>query len=253
VTPRRTALAAVVLILPAALAGCGSNDDATGSTRTTLTVFAAASLTDAFGTLGKQFEAAHDGVRVQFSFGPSSGLAEQISQGAPADVFASAAETNMDEVAGEVTGRTDFVKNTLEIAVPPDNPGHVTGLADLAKPSVKVAVCQAAVPCGVVAARVFANAGLDITPVTEEADVKSVLAKVALGEVDAGLVYVSDVRAAGDKVTGVPIPADVNAVTTYPIAEVSDSGHAGLARQFVAYVLSDAGKDVLAEQGFAAP
>jgi molybdate transport system substrate-binding protein len=210
-------------------------------------------LTEAFSTLGKDFEADHDGVTVKFSFGPSSGLAEQIQQGAPADVFASAAESNMDQVASDVTGRTDFVKNTLEIGVPPDNPAGITALPDLAKPSVKVAVCQAEVPCGVVASTVFENAGLDVKPATEEADVKSVLSKVTLGEVDAGLVYVSDVKAAGDKVKGITIPADVNAVTTYPIAEVKDSKHADLAQQFVDFVLSATGRQVLAGQGFAAP
>jgi molybdate transport system substrate-binding protein len=254
---RRTAVTALVLALVGlngAVAGCGSGDGAgSAGGRSTLTVFAAASLTEAFTTLGRQFEAAHRGVTVRFSFGPSSGLAAQIQQGAPADVFASAAESDMDRVAADVAGRTDFVSNTLEIAVPRDNPGHVGALADLARPSVTVAVCQAEVPCGVVAAAVFRNAGLTVQPVTEEADVKSVLAKVTLGEVDAGLVYVSDIKAAGDKVHGIAIPADVNAVTTYPIAEVKSSEHATLAEAFVDLVLSDTGQQVLAGAGFAAP
>jgi molybdate transport system substrate-binding protein len=249
----RVAATAAVAALAATLTGCGGHDPASGGGTTTITVFAAASLTEAFTTLGRQFEEENDGVRVRFSFGPSSGLAEQVRQGAPVDVFASAAESTMDQVAGEVTGRTDFASNTLEIAVPPGNPGHVTGLADLAKPSVKVAVCQAEVPCGAVAATVFRKAGVTVRPATEEADVKSVLSKVTLGEVDAGLVYVSDVKAAGGKVVGIPVPARANAVTTYPIAELTSSRHLDVAKEFVDLVLSDAGRRVLAAQGFAAP
>jgi molybdate transport system substrate-binding protein len=248
---RRLAAALVVppvlLALLLGTAGCGGGGD------TRLTVFAAASLTGPFDALARQFESDHPGVRVVLSFAGSSDLAQQIRSGAPADVFASAAETDMDRVAGDVTGRTDFARNTLEIAVPPGNPAHVTGLADLARTGVKVAVCQARVPCGAVAVDVLRNAGVEVHPVTEEVDVKSVLAKVTLGEVDAGLVYVTDVRAAGDKVRGVPIPVGVDAVTTYPIAEVRDSAHATLAREFVGLVLSDHGRRVLADAGFAEP
>ena len=148
---------------------------------------------------------------MEFNFGPSSGLAEQIGSGAPADVFASASPSNMDTVVqgGDAKDPKDFATNSMEIAVPPDNPGKIASLADLAKPGVKVALCQAQVPCGKVAAEVFANAGLTVKPVTEEVDVKSVLTKVTLGEVDAGVVYVTDVLAAGDDVKGVEIPADV--------------------------------------------
>jgi molybdate transport system substrate-binding protein len=192
---------------------------------------------------------------VTFSFGPSSGLATQIISGAPADVFASASAKNMQEVvtAGDASAPTDFVKNVMEVAVPPANPAHVKSVNDLAKSSVKVALCQPQVPCGVVAAEVFKNAGITVKPVTLEVDVKSVLTKVELGDVDAGMVYVTDVMGAGSKVMGVPIPASVNASTTYPIATVSKSSHQSIAQAFVAYVLSPAGQQVLTADGFQKP
>jgi molybdate transport system substrate-binding protein len=220
-----------------------------------ITVLAAASLTDAFGTLGKQFQDAHPGTTVTFSFGASSALGTQITQGAPVDVFASASQKTMDTVvaAGAAASSTPFTQNVMEIAVPPGNPAKITRLADLARPGVKVALCQAEVPCGATAAKVFANAGLTVEPVTEEADVKATLAKVTLGEVDAGVVYVTDVLAAGDKVTGIEIPAGVNASTTYPIAALTASRNADLAKAFVDYVLSSDGVTVLAAAGFLAP
>jgi molybdate transport system substrate-binding protein len=258
-----------------ALAACGSASSGTaGSTSSgtsvatssgtgsasaavsgTITVFAAASLKESFTALGAAFEAVHPGVKVVFSFGPSSGLATQITQGAPADVFASASAKNMDQVvaAGQATAPTTFAKNVMEIAVPPGNPAKVNGVADLGRSGVKVALCQAQVPCGTVAAKVFAKAKVVVTPVTQEVDVKSVLAKVQLGEVDAGVVYVTDVRSAGSKVTGVPIPADVNASTSYPIAALKGSKNAATAAAFAAYVLSAEGQKMLQGNGFAAP
>ena len=265
---------ALVLLAAAAatslLAACGGSSSAgAGSSSTTssaapstsavlsgeITVLAAASLTDAFGTLGKQFQDANPGTTITFSFGASSALATQIGQGAPADVFASASQKNMDAVieAGGATASAPFVKNVMEIAVPPANPGKVTQLADLAKPEVKVALCQAEVPCGTVALKVFENAKLTVKPVTQEADVKATLAKVTLGEVDAGVVYVTDVLAAGDKVKGIELPADVNASTTYPIAALKGSKNAALAQAFVDYVLSAEGQKVLTSAGFLAP
>jgi len=241
------------------LAGCGSSGTkAAGGTTSphgSVTVLAAASLTEAFGTLAKQFEAAHPGVTVKLSFGASSALAQQITAGAPADVFASAASKNMQQVisAGGAAGSSNFVKNVMEIAVPPNNPAGITQLADLAKPGVKVALCQAQVPCGVTAQQVFTRAGITVKPVTEEADVKSTLTKVETGEVDAGVVYVTDVRAAGGKVKGIPIPDGVNAATEYPIAVLGKAGNPATARAFVDYVLSDAGQAVLAADGFAKP
>jgi molybdate transport system substrate-binding protein len=220
-----------------------------------ITVFAASSLKEAFSTLGKNFEAAHPGVTVTFSFAASSALSTQITQGAPADVFASASGTSMAQVvaAGKATDPKNFVKNVMEIAVPPANPAGVGGVNDLAKAAVKVALCQPQVPCGSTAAKVFANAKITVKPVTLEPDVKSVLGKVTLGEVDAGVVYVTDVRAAGTAVKGIPIPADVNASTTYPIAPLKGSGNAAVAQAFVDYVLSAPGLAVLTGDGFEQP
>jgi molybdate transport system substrate-binding protein len=218
-------------------------------------VFAAASLQGSFTQLGKQFEAAHPGDKVTLSFGPSSGLATQIISGAPADVFASAAVSNMNQVvsAGDAAAPSDFAENVMEVAVPPSNPAGVKSVDNLAKSSVKVAVCQPQVPCGVTAAKVFKNASLTVKPVTLETDVKSVLTKVELGDVDAAMVYVTDVKAAGSKVKGVKIPADVNASTTYPIATIKKSSHAATAQAFMAYVLSPAGRQVLQADGFEKP
>jgi molybdate transport system substrate-binding protein len=229
----------------------GSPASATG----TITVFAASSLKETFTELGKQFEAAHPGDTVKFSFGASSTLATQITDGAPADVFASAAPKNMHTVvtAGDASNPQDFAKNTAEVAVPPSNPANVTSVTDLAKPSVKVALCEPKVPCGVVAAGVFKNAGITVKPVTLQPDVKSVLTQVELGNVDAGMVYVTDVKAAGSKVKGVTIPANVNASTMYPIATVSSSKEMSVAQAFVAYVLSPSGQAVLSAAGFEKP
>jgi molybdate transport system substrate-binding protein len=220
-----------------------------------ITVFAASSLKEAFTTLGQQFEAANPGTKVTFSFGASSTLATQITSGAPADVFASASPKNMTQVvtAGDAANPTNFVKNVMEIAVPPSNPGHVTGVADLGKSSVKVALCQPQVPCGTVAAKVFTNAKVTVKPVTLQPDVKSVLTQVELGNVDAGVVYVTDVNAAGAKVKGIMIPDAVNASTEYPIAALSHSANSALAQAFVAYVLSDAGQSVLTADKFEKP
>jgi molybdate transport system substrate-binding protein len=239
--------------LAAALAGCGSSKPARQSG--TITVLAAASLTEAFGALAEQFEAAHPGVTVRLSFGASSALALQIEQGAPADVFASASGRNMDQVvsAGGAGTSTDFARNVMEIAVPPSNPAHLAALADLARAGVKVALCQPQVPCGTTAQQVFDNAGVRVTPVTLEADVKSVLTKVETDEVDAGVVYVTDVRSAGSKVTGIPIDSSVNAATDYPIAALTGARNPAGAAAFVSYVLSAAGQQVLTADGFEQP
>jgi molybdate transport system substrate-binding protein len=245
------------------VAGCsssGSGSSTSGASSSaspegTITVFAAASLMGTFTQLGKQFEAAHPGDTVKFSFGPSSGLATQITNGAPADVFASAAPANMDAVvkAGDAASPQNFAKNTMEVAVPPKNPGKVTSVNDLASKSVKVALCQPQVPCGVVAAEVFKNASIKVTPKTLQPDVKSVLTQVELGSVDAGMIYVTDVMAAGTKVKGVTIPASDNASTLYPIATISNSKQKSIAQAFVAYVLSPAGQQVLTAAGFEKP
>ena len=218
-------------------------------------MFAAASLKEAFTKIGTQFEAAHPGTKVVFNFGPSSGLATQINQGAPADVYASASTKTMSQVvdSGQATSPSDFASNVMEIAVPVKNPAGITALSDLARSGVKVALCQAAVPCGATAAKVFTNAKLTVTPVTQEVDVKAVLTKVTLGEVDAGVVYVTDVRAAGAKVKGIEIPADVNASTKYPIATLTKAPNKATAQAFTDYVLSAEGASVLTAAGFAKP
>jgi molybdate transport system substrate-binding protein len=256
-------------VIAVGLAGCGSNQSSgTSSTSSpaagegssaslsgNITVFAAASLTESFTEIGKQFEAANPGTKVTFSFGASSALAEQINAGAPADAFASASPKNMDQVvsAGGASGSKVFATNKMEIATPPNNPAHVASVDDLAKSSVKTALCQPQVPCGSVAQQVFTNAKITVKPVTLEPDVKSVLSKVQLGEVDAGMVYVTDVKAAGDKVKGVEIADDVNASTDYPIAALTKSGNAAVASAFVDMVLSPAGESVLTAAGFQAP
>ncbi len=262
--------AGMVGVAASAVAGCGSGStsgnsaasasasssaSASPSLAGSITVFAASSLKEAFTTLGKQFEAAHPGVKVTFSFGASSALATQIINGAPADVFASASPKNMQQVvtAGDASNPVTFAHNVMEVAVPPANPAGVTSVNDLAKSSVKVALCQPQVPCGTTAAKVFANAKVTVKPVTLEPDVKSVLSKVELDAVDAGVVYVTDVKAAGAKVKGFVIPANVNASTAYPIAALSKSGNAATAQSFAAYVASPAGQSVLAAAGFEKP
>jgi molybdate transport system substrate-binding protein len=244
-----------------AVAGCSSSSSSSPSGSSfkpatgTITVFAAASLMETFTTIGKQFEAAHKGDTVKFSFGPSDGLAAQITSGAPADVFASASPTTMDTVvkAGDASNPQTFAKNTMEVAVPPNNPAKVSSVNDLAKKSVKVALCQPQVPCGVVAAQVFKNAGITVKPVTLETDVDSVVTQVETSNVDAGMVYVTNVLSAGTKLKGITIPANVNASTLYPIATIKSSKHAPIVKEFVDYVLSPAGQQVLTAAGFQKP
>jgi molybdate transport system substrate-binding protein len=259
----RRATATVLAVSALALAACGSSGGgSTGGPGTSpgglsgdITVLAAASLTESFTEIGQLFEAANPGTKVTFSFGASSALAEQINSGSPADVFASASQSTMDQVveAGNAADPKTFAQNQMEIATPPENPGDVKDVSSLADPAVKVALCQPEVPCGKVAAQVFTNAGIRVTPVTLEPDVKSVLSKVTLKEVDAGVVYVTDVLAARDDVLGIEIPADVNASTSYPIATLTNAPNQALAAAFMEFVLSDAGMNVLAEAGFAAP
>lgn len=246
---RGLALAIVGLAVAACSSSASGSKDGGGA----ITVDAAASLTEAFTTMKAQFEAAHKGAKVNLTFGASSDLATQITQGASVDVFASASEKNMTALGDQAPHPTDFVANTLEIALPPGNPAGIRSVADLAKPGVKVAVCDPAVPCGAVAAEVFGNAGIAVHPAASLADVKSTLAAVESGEVDAGLVYVTDVRAAGDRVASIAIPSDLNARTRYPIAVLKAAKNPALARAFVRYVLSAAGRAVLSADGFAQP
>lgn len=271
---RLPAVVAVAVLAVLAVAGCGSaGETATGPAGSapssagasgasgapvvsgTINVFAAASLTGAFGRLGKDFQAANPGVTVTFNFGASSALAQQVVAGAPADVFAAASPATMKTVtnAGDATGPQVFVRNRLEIAVPADNPGEVTGLTDLARPELKIALCATEVPCGAAAARVFAATGIKAAPDTLEQDVKAALSKVQLGEVDAALVYRTDVLAAGDEVKGIAFPEADSAVNDYPVATLATAPHPAAARAFVAYVLSGEGQKVLADAGFDSP
>ncbi|ETK30548.1 molybdate-binding protein [Microbispora sp. ATCC PTA-5024] len=260
---RRVAAVAAAVVLVAGCGSTGSGDAAApaasgsaASAGTPLTVFAAASLTETFTTLGTTFEAAHPGTKVTFNFGSSATLAQQITQGAPADVFAAASPATMKSVtdAGLAAGTpATFVRNRLEIAVPPGNPAKVDELRDLADPKVKVALCAAQVPCGAAAVKALDAAGLKVTPVTLEQDVKATLTKVELGEVDAALVYRTDVLAAGGKVKGIDFPEAAEAINDYPVAALSKAAQPELARQFVDLVLSPQGRDVLTAAGFESP
>ena len=242
----KRALVAVMILATA----CGRSS----ADHSTLTVFAAASLTGAFTDLGRQFRD-QTNTNVTFNFAASSTLARQIADGSEADVFASAAEQDLDSlVAHHLAGKPSvFARNTLEIAVPKDNPKRVGGLADLGAAGATVVLCASSVPCGRLADAVLARAGVKPRTVSREDNVKAVLTKVALGEADAGLVYVSDVKTAPAGVRGIPIPAAQNAMTGYPIAVLSHSRHASAAESFVGFVLSDAGRKTLARYGFAAP
>lgn len=238
------------LLAVMALAGCGS-----APTSTTLTVSAASSLTGAFTAIGTAFEKEHPGVSVSFNFGGSSTLAEQIAAGAPVDVFASASKATMDTVvAAQRAGSPRLMaRNAMAIVVPPSNPAGITSLADVARPGVRVVVCQESVPCGAAARAVFTNAGVTVTPASLEPDVKSVLAKVSADEVDAGIVYITDVLAAGPAVGSVTIPAGINVSTAYYVVAMSDSTRSDLASQFVEFVLGPTGQDVMSTAGFQAP
>ncbi len=255
---RTFALAGATALLVLPLAACGDDGgdtDGNGGQGTTLTVFAAASLTKPFEQLEKTFEDAHPGVDVKLSFGGSSDLVAQITDGAAADVFASADTKNMDKLtSADLAAGTpaEFATNTLVIAVPPGNPGKVSGLADLAKDDLDVVVCAPEVPCGSAAEQVAEKAGVRLAPDSEEQSVTDVLGKIEAGEGDAGLVYVTDVEAAGDKVEGLEFPEAAEVVNHYPIVAVKDSAHADLAQQWIDLVLGD-GQAVLTAAGFGPP
>ena len=262
---RHPALFTVVCAAIAALvlAACSSStstpsasSSGSGKVSGTVVVFAATSLTDAFNKIGAQFEKAHPGVTVKFNYNGSSSLATSITQGAPADVFASAAPANMKTVtdAGDAAGTPQvFTRNTGEIMVEKGNPKKITSVKDLANSAIKVAVCAPEVPCGVVAQEIFKNAGVTVKPVSEETNVGGVVTKVTLGEADAGIVYVTDVKANESKAEGVPIPANQNDVTEYPIVQVKSAPNATAAKAFISYVLGPDGQQVLASFGFMPP
>lgn len=251
----------LVAVSVVALAACGSNDDAapsdsTGEPAGTITVFAAASLKQTFAEIGALFEGAHEGSTVTFNFAGSSDLVAQLTQGAPADLFASADVNNMTEAtdAGLVSGDpANFAANTLTIVTEPGNPKGISSFADLSRADLSVVVCAPQVPCGAATTRLEDSTGTDITPVSEESSVTDVLGKVTSGQADAGLVYVTDATAAGDNVTAVPFPEAAGAVNTYPIAVLEDSQNPELALEFLDYVTGPEGQKVLGEAGFAAP
>jgi len=242
-------LLAAALILT--LSGCAASEptERSDAFSGTVTVFAAASLADSFQEIADAFSAEHPGVDIVLSFGGSSGLATQIIEGAPADVFAAASAATMATVldAGVATGPTVFATNVLEIAVPAGNAAGVTGLADFANPDLLIAVCAVEVPCGAAAVTVFTTEGITPQIDTYEEDVKAVLTKVEFGEVDAGLVYVTDVLAAGAGVEGIEVdspPVD------YPLVALTESAATAA---FIAFVLSARGQSILEAAGFGAP
>ena len=218
-----------------------------------VTVFAAASLTEAFKTLGRDFEAANAGTKVEFNFAGSSTLARQILEGAPADVFASADEENMEKVRAQVSSPQIFAGNRLAIIVSKGNPKKVASVADLGKPGLTVSLAAPVVPIGRYAREVFAKAGGAVPESSSEVDVKAVATRVAMGEADAGIVYTTDVAAVGGKVEGVAIPAALNVRAKYPIATVRASKNGTGALAFVRFVLSPEGRRVLTAAGFLAP
>jgi molybdate transport system substrate-binding protein len=252
----RIRLAAVLAAAALVLAACAGDDDSGGSSGapspSEIKVFAAASLTAAFNELGPQYTAA-EGTKVTFNFAGSQALATQIQQGAPADVFASADIPNMDKVKDLVGTPQNFASNQLQIVVEKGNPTGVKGLDDLADPDLKVVLAAPDVPAGNYAKQALEKAGVAVKPVSQEDNVKAVVNKVALGEADAGIVYVTDVTAGGDKVEGVGIPEDLNVLATYPIATVKASKAQDKAQAFVDLVLSDQGQQVLKKYGFLPP
>jgi molybdate transport system substrate-binding protein len=272
VTARVAVLAALLLALTGCSGSSAADSDAASPSSAaqnsdeiagTLTVFGAASLTDVFTELGDQLMADHPGLDVQFNFAGSSALATQVTQGAPADVFASADEVQMAKVADADLAENPevFATNPLMLAVPVDNPlgihlpegGGIPSFAEILDHDVTMAVCAPEVPCGAAAAKVLDAAGMSAYPDTYEDDVRAVLTKVELGEVDAGLVYVSDVHAAGDKILAFGFSESSQAINRYPISVLADSPNPAAARAFVDLVLSDDGQQILRGAGFLEP
>lgn len=256
----RSVRTAVLLGAVTAAAACSSAAGSTPSreqpAEQEVVVLAAASLTGALTRLAEDVERDHPGVRVTLSFGGSSALARSIVDGAPADVFAAASPAAMRVVvaAGVARGEPVVVaRNALQVAVPPGNPAGVVGLADFGRSELALAVCAEQVPCGEAAGRAFAAAGVVARPDTLEQDVKAVVAKVRTGEVDAGLVYATDVRAARGEVEGVQLPAEQRAPADYPVVVLRDAPHPGLAAEFVEALRSEQGRRVLAAAGFLPP
>lgn len=233
--------------------GCSSSQPAAGDE---ITVFAAASLKSTFTDLGTLFEKDNPGTTVRFNFAGSSDLVAQLTQGAPADVFASADTANMTKAVdgGLVSGDpVAFASNTLTIVTPPGNPSDIATFADLARPGVQVVICAPQVPCGAATDKIETATGVALTPVSEESSVTDVLGKITSGQADAGLVYVTDAANAGDKVTAIAFPESRRAVNQYPIAVLNQARSRPAAQRFVDLVTGPRGRDVLGAAGFAEP
>jgi molybdate transport system substrate-binding protein len=243
------------------LAACGSTSAGTAAATPSpklsgsLTVFAAASLTEAFTDDKSRLTTANPGLSVTYSFAGSQQLVAQIQSGAPADVVATADETNMQKLAAAnlVETSRDFARNLLEIVVAPGNPKGVKGLADLARADLKVVLEDPSVPAGKFGRQALDKQGVKVNPVSLELDVKSELQKVETGEADAGIVYVTDVKSAGTRATGVAIPAEQNVVAIYPVAVVKATTNHALAQVFVDQLISGMGQDALKARGFLSP
>lgn len=257
---RRVPPPLVSALMLVVVAACGGSD-AEASTPVSrlqgeVLVSAAASLTDAFAEVEAAFEAATPGVDVVLNLGPSSGLREQIVEGAPVDVFASANTSTMDQVAeaGEVAGEAEiFVTNRLQIAVPAGNPAGVTGLEDFGRDELLIGLCAEQVPCGDFAREALSNAGVTPAIDTNETDVRALLTKIEMGEIDAGITYVTDVASTDGAVDGVDITDDRNVVADYRIAVLAGAPNPEAASAFVDFVLSADGQAILAEYGFSSP
>ncbi|MGH3531303.1 MAG: molybdate ABC transporter substrate-binding protein [Mycobacterium sp.] len=251
------------LTLVTNLTGCSSKSPSTSQSTSaaqpsakSIVVFAAASLKPTFTQIAEQFKTDNPGAGVDFDFAGSSELAIQLTQGATADVFASADTAQMDTVAkaGLTAGNpVNFASNTLVIVTAPGNPKQIQSFADLAKPGLKVVVCQQPVPCGSATERIEASTGVHLNPVSEEPAVSDVLTKVTSGEADAGLVYITDALNAGDKVTTVKFPEAAGAVNVYPIAVLKPATQRALAQKFVDLVTGEIGQKILGQAGFEKP
>ena len=249
---KRWLIAALSVLL---IGGCGSPEKPAAENQKIM-VFAAASLKKTFTDLGEQFNTENPGASVEFSFAGSSDLVTQLTQGAQADVFASADTKNMDKAAqaGVLAGDpANFASNTLTIAVAPGNPKKIASFKDLTQQGLNVVVCAPQVPCGSATQKVEQATGVTLNPVSEESSVSDVLNKVTTGQADAGLVYVTDAKGAGDKVAAMSFPEAAGAVNTYPIATLKESKNPELARKFVDLVTGESGQKVLDAAGFAKP
>jgi len=235
----------------------GPRETARGELTGELTVSAAASLTESFVALSRQFRQRHPKVSIRLNFASTSSLVAQVQSGAPVDLFASADMSSQDRLAASghiVSSPRVFARNTMQIAVKPGNPFGVRGVGDLSRVGV-VALCNATVPCGIYAASVLRLSNTTLPPamVTRAVDVKAALASVSFGDADAAIVYVTDVKAAGKAVQGVVIPSALNVKAMYGLSVIRGSTNRALANQFTDFVLSPNGRATLRDFGFLAP